>query len=255
LSRIGLTYEDRGRIDLAIEYQLKALEVHREIFGEGHPDSAFYVLNLGNAFIGQERYREAIAQYEQALTLFTLHVGERHPTIATALNNLGGTYYLVGENERALDFHERALAIQLEIFGPDHFDVLRSNRNLADIYARRGDLSRARELIDQSLRSAERMGDLGVSERGYALASLAEIEILAGRGAPGVAAIDEALVLLGHQIQPLEEAASRVIRGRALWLAGRRADARADARRALALYRELGRSEADDVAAWLAEHQ
>jgi tetratricopeptide (TPR) repeat protein/predicted Ser/Thr protein kinase len=254
LSRIGLTYEDRGRHDLAMEHQLEALEVHREIFGEGHPDSATYVLNLGNAYMGQERYREAIPQYERALSLFALHVGERHASAATALNNLGVAYDRVGDGERALRYHERARATQLAIFGPDHVEVLRSNRNLAEVYIRRGNLDRARELIGQSLGSVERIGEAGLAEHAYALAALAEIEIHAGRGPAAVTAIDAAFAILGRQIEPLEEAPGRAIRARALWLAGRRADARADARRALALYRELGRSEADDVAAWLAAH-
>jgi tetratricopeptide (TPR) repeat protein len=255
LSRIALVVLDQERFDSAIDYHQQTIEAHRAIFGEGHPGSARHVMNLGTVYYTMGRYHEAIPHYEKALALFRVNLGESHPDVAYLLNNLGASYEELGDARRSLGYYERALETMLAALGPHHLDVILARYNVAGIYRELGELPRARELIAEALRSAESVGEVAFRVRAYSLSGLAQIEIAARRPGPAMAAIDQALALLGARIHPREEAVGRRFRAQALWLAGRRAEARADARRSIALFRQLGRSEADAVAAWLAARE
>jgi tetratricopeptide (TPR) repeat protein len=66
------------------------------------------LLNLGIVHYQKSRFREALASWQQALTLFQ-EIGNRHGE-ASSLGNLGLAYQSLGQYQLAIDYHQQSLA-------------------------------------------------------------------------------------------------------------------------------------------------
>jgi hypothetical protein len=62
------------------------------VLGPGHPDTLASRNNLGHAYQEVGRVPEAIALFEQALTVGTRALGPGHPTTASSRANLASVY-------------------------------------------------------------------------------------------------------------------------------------------------------------------
>jgi tetratricopeptide (TPR) repeat protein len=102
LHLLGLIEDQRGCSDEAIQH------IRMAIAGNGR-DPAFHH-NLGNILRKRDRPAEAIACYEQALTLA--------PGLVDSLYNLGNTYQDIGQPEQAIAYFKRALD-----FRPDAIEL------------------------------------------------------------------------------------------------------------------------------------
>jgi tetratricopeptide (TPR) repeat protein len=102
LRNLGKSLLGRRRPQLALSHLSRALELKPD--AESHND-------LGNALALLERYREAIAQYEQALA--------KRAGYAAAHNNLGNALTTIGRHEEAVVHLRRALAL-----APDYPEAL-----------------------------------------------------------------------------------------------------------------------------------
>ncbi len=114
---LGAAYRDAGRVREAETEFRKAAALD--------PDRTGVLIDLGNLYASQERYKEAIALYEKAL--------RRRPS-AEALNNLGNIYHLQGKQEKALLYYLRARALGA---------VKGTDNNIGTIYFEQGKMQEA----------------------------------------------------------------------------------------------------------------
>jgi tetratricopeptide (TPR) repeat protein len=108
---LGVIYRILGRMERAIEYLEKALQIYKE---QGDALGVAMTLNnLGRVYAelgGRERAR---GDYEEALHIYREQgdsVGE-----GCSLNNLGWIYISLGKNEHAQKYFEQALSIFKEV--------------------------------------------------------------------------------------------------------------------------------------------
>ncbi|MFM8299162.1 MAG: tetratricopeptide repeat protein, partial [Microcystis aeruginosa] len=59
---------------------LQALDLHKQLLGDNHPDVAISLNNLAQLYKYQGRYLEAEPLYLQALAIAEQALGENHPT-------------------------------------------------------------------------------------------------------------------------------------------------------------------------------
>ena len=127
--RLGITFQEQGLIDEAIECFRKALALGPEI-----PEAHF---NLGNAYKDQARFDKAIASYKGALALA--------PDYPAAHTNLGSALLQQGMQQEARVCFRKALALEP--------DLAEAHYNLGIASYRSGDLPSAKSALTKYLAS------------------------------------------------------------------------------------------------------
>ena len=117
---LAKTYEALGDNELALEYQLKALEIFERTLPSNHPYIAASYNNAGVNFgaLGdhekeQEYLLKALAIWEQVLP-------SNHPHLAASYNNIGCYYDDWGDHEKALEYKRKALTIKRQELPANH---------------------------------------------------------------------------------------------------------------------------------------
>jgi len=148
---LGSTYVGLGDYGRALEYCQKALEIHIEMLGGNHPDTARSLNNVGAAYGELGDYGRQLEYYQKALAIYQEVLGERHPDTAMSLNNVGAAYGNLGDYGRQLEYFQKALAIRLEALGKSHPDTATSLNNLGGAYGNLGDHDRQLEYHRRAL--------------------------------------------------------------------------------------------------------
>ena len=144
---LGVNNNVFGNNRKALEYQEKALELRKELFGEKHPDMARSYSNVGYTYGALGEHRKALEYQEKALELRKKLFGEKHPDTATSYNNVGSTYGALGDHRKALEYQEKAFQIQRELLGNTHPDTILYCRNLIITYFDLANNFKAREKL------------------------------------------------------------------------------------------------------------
>ena len=173
----------------------QVLELRKGLLGEGHPDVASSLDNLGAVIYHQDRLDEALVLYEQALALRLAALGADHEDVGTSLNNLGGVFLDRGDLARAEDHFARALATWERTLGATHPTLAIPLGNLGDVALARGDAARALELCRRAYALEERASGDRSPELAYSLTCEGEALLAAGRVAEARDVLARALAL------------------------------------------------------------
>ena len=157
-----------GHYDVCDTLNLRALSLHRQIFGERHPLVADDLINLGAVQFERAKYAEAERYYRQALEINQAWYGKDHPEVASTLSMLGRALVFEQRYDEAVSLVEQALAIQERVYGPMHPKV-------ANVLNELGTVALQRERFDEAEMRFRRMAEIYKSAYGehhylYALA-------------------------------------------------------------------------------------
>jgi tetratricopeptide (TPR) repeat protein len=100
-----------GRVREAIEQCQQALALRGESLGEGHPEYAATLNNLGLMHQSVGDYARAEAMIRQATEIWKKVLGEQHPDYAAGLRNLATIYRSSGDGDRARSACRKVLEI------------------------------------------------------------------------------------------------------------------------------------------------
>ncbi|MEM8613078.1 MAG: CHAT domain-containing tetratricopeptide repeat protein [Cyanobacteria bacterium P01_H01_bin.105] len=168
LNGLAAAYLALGQNRAAVGWANQAVDTSAQI---NEPDLAamLQAQSLGNQGIAQRalgQYLDAIATYQQALTLMQTQgdqLGE-----SRVLGLLGNAYESLGDFEQAVEFHKRSLNLAKTL--NNQMQESTALNNLGATYATEGQYQEAIELYQESLALANRLND---SLRiGYALNNL-----------------------------------------------------------------------------------
>lgn len=140
-----------GKVDEALAALDRALQIRRDIVGEG-PGDAMILNNRGTVLWRLSRFEDACASYGEARELFVLLHGPVHSNVAMVDNNLGTCASWREDYAGALAIHRRSLAAKLEQLGPSHPDLGYSYANIARAQLEVATLDEAEESFSQALR-------------------------------------------------------------------------------------------------------
>lgn len=101
----------------------RALEMHRTLFGEGHPLVADNLIDLGAIQDEFGKYDEAERLYRQALDINRRWFGDNNFHTASNLTLLGRALVKQERFDEATDVLRQALTIQERVYGPVHPQV------------------------------------------------------------------------------------------------------------------------------------
>ena len=109
-----------GRHDICDALNLRALDLHRRLNGEGHPLVAEDLINLGASQQERGEYGKAEEYYRQALAITEAFHGPDHHATASKLTMLGRALIMLNRFDEAVGLLQRCLAIQERVNGPVH---------------------------------------------------------------------------------------------------------------------------------------
>jgi tetratricopeptide (TPR) repeat protein len=195
--------------------------------------------------------REALATIELAQSLMEKAQGREHHDYVTALMNEGVILVNAKRFEEAQGYYQRAAQLAAKVVGPNHPLVAMILANSAEALNSLHRYDQARSAGREALRVWRRSGSSKLYQ-GFALTTLGESSLGAGRPRDAAVEFEEALGLLRDDPTPIREAA-RFGLARALWeSAETRPRALGLARETEAAYQRLHISgEAANVASWL----
>jgi tetratricopeptide (TPR) repeat protein len=245
----------------------EAEQIYRAHIEPGDPSRAAAIAGLGQIAFRAERWEEAIALLEQALTL-----RNRSALVdAGAVDTLGRAYAMTGAREAAIALFERAVAEALEVEAP--VEQLRFSVLLANALIDASDFGRAEAVLASVIRLTEDANDpvasarvfwsqsrlhsmrhepalagryarraLEILERtendtyiGMAYHLLAHAEVAAGNGDEALRLLERGRALFGRDLSQRDDARFSVEEARALVSLGRHRDAARKGVRALEL--------------------
>lgn len=123
---IGLINTYLNNYDRALEYQLRALHLHKEIKNDITIAESYN--NIGNIYIKMNNFEKALEQFQHSLN--------HNPNSARTCNNLCHVYNYLGQYEKAMSFGKKALDLsQKENTHPDRDRThILAHINLGEIY-------------------------------------------------------------------------------------------------------------------------
>jgi DNA-binding SARP family transcriptional activator/tetratricopeptide (TPR) repeat protein len=240
LVNLGIGHGRNGRVDEAIESFRLALALARQAGDRVVERRA--INNLGVTYWHRGDYDESLDLLGQGLAL-AREIGDRSGE-ANALDNLGAGYEQLKRYDEALHHLESALALARDT--GNRAVEASALGNLGAVHEGLGRFPEAIEYHRQNLALTRELHARTMECQ--ALNGLAEAQCLSGAATEAIAHHEQALALARELVEPREEARAHRGLGHAVRAAGgSRGAVRAHWQRALEVYTELGRPEADEV--------
>ena len=150
----------------------KVLELQQNCLDPDHELIITTRSNLGSIFQRQGKLREALEQYQQALTLcHRVFKTENHPTRGTVEGNIGNIYDALGRVNDAIASFERSLAIQKRCLPTGHYSLVASHANLGHMYIESGNYAAALNHLESAL-TIEKQADHGSHKNPSSLSNI-----------------------------------------------------------------------------------
>jgi eukaryotic-like serine/threonine-protein kinase len=241
-NELGVMARDRGAIAEARAHHERALELKRELHGEGHPEVAISFNNLGTVLVDLGLYDEGLAHYERATEISEATLGPDHQEVALSVLNEAEVYWRREDFPQALARIERALAINEAAFGPEHPRVAQTLQNLGLVLHTMEREDEAAQHLRRAIAIFERVLGRDHLQVANALSNLADVQRELGEVELARANHERALAIDEQQLGPDNAELAPVLHGlgndsRAL---GRHREALAYFERALAVLERLG---------------
>ena len=127
--------------------------------GKDHLSVASCLSNLGELHKHLGKLALALSFHEQSLDIRLRLLGPEHPTVGVSLGQVADVLRLEGSLDAAVDACSQCLGIRIKSFGMEHEEVVDSLRLLAVLMVEKGDAPQARRLLQDALRSQEKIDD------------------------------------------------------------------------------------------------
>jgi serine/threonine protein kinase/tetratricopeptide (TPR) repeat protein len=151
LQSIATTERELGLLDSAESPQRKAVEIRRQLLGDGHPDTLTSIKDLGYLLWSHAKYAEAEGYTRQALDLRRRVLGEDHIDTLDSLDKYGILLRDEGKLQEAETHARDALERRRRVLGDDHPDTISSLANVATLYKIQGRLAEAEPFDREAL--------------------------------------------------------------------------------------------------------
>ncbi|WAS98261.1 tetratricopeptide repeat protein [Nannocystis punicea] len=140
-----------GQLDLAQAIFEELLALRRDIYGEGHPNNAFSLADLGNVATLRGDFDTAEKHHRAALAILRAALPPRHERLAFPLSALADIAAQRGDFGAALDAFDEARSIWEHHFGPQSTRVAAMLERLASVQLVRGELGLAEQHASRAL--------------------------------------------------------------------------------------------------------
>jgi tetratricopeptide (TPR) repeat protein len=240
-SNLGATLDQEGEHETGIALLREALPLYQKSLGPDDPAVSRTLNRLGTAYYNLKRYDQALDAYRRALEATRRTLGARHPTVAVRLGNMSLVLQDQGKLEESLGALLESKAIEEAALGPTHPRLAITHSNLASLLA---DMGRPAEALEHARRAVaiDEVNDPDPADAGASWSNVADDLFLLGRYAEAAEAARKArdLMVRGEETPAAWIAAVNTTLGRSLFAQGKKTEAIAPLRQALAGFRAGG---------------
>ncbi|MGE5341959.1 MAG: tetratricopeptide repeat protein [Candidatus Omnitrophota bacterium] len=155
-NNVSTIYWAMGQLDLALEFQLKSIEIKKAVLHPQHPDLALSYSNLSLIYRAMGQLSRALECQLKTNKILEAVVDPRHPHLAGSYHILSLIYKSMGQLDRALECQLKAIEIFKAVLAPQHPWLATSYGNISIIYQSMGQLDLALEF---------QMNAIGISEK------------------------------------------------------------------------------------------
>ncbi len=257
LQNLGTTHFVHGYYAEALELYEESHRLFSKSLGDGHPSTAVLAYNVATTLAFMERYDQALEFASKAQEVEHEVHGPRSRVAATSWALVGEIHLRAGRLSKAAEALDRAIEIATEA-APDERDRHANYRSqLGLVRLRAGQIPQAQSLLAQTLGIQRELSGEPSVEVAETSGRLAMVHLAAGRVAEARTMIDASVrqyETTDHD--PHQHAEAWFRRAQILEAQGEREPARAEAKRALAVYTERADqpSRTRAVETWLTEH-
>ena len=237
----GLALEPAGELKSAEALLRRAVQTLEAKLGAQAIPTLRARGNYANVLLMQGRMNEGAGKLEKLIPDMRAVLGNQHSNLASMLGSLATACKETGRTADALKLEREALDIVVANLGPDHSEVGLRRLSLAESLLNAGHPQQALQQATSAAGIFKASLDEDHPWRLIAATVVAGIQHNLGHSAPALATLDSAISLCPVSEMPARhQAGTWVTRARILAALSRAAEARADLRKARALYPELG---------------
>jgi tetratricopeptide (TPR) repeat protein len=147
----------QGKYALAQPLYEQALEIHRRLLTDDHPETATSFNNIGQNLDGLGKHAQAQPLLEMALEVRRRLLKDDHPETARGYSDLASNLYYQGKHALAQPLYEKALEINRRLLGEDHRQTAMGYGNLGTNLAAQGKYALAQPLYEKALAIKRRL--------------------------------------------------------------------------------------------------
>ncbi|KAL0636312.1 hypothetical protein Q9L58_004769 [Maublancomyces gigas] len=145
--------KERGLFSAATSYADKSFRLAETL---GLTDLTENQDLLGQLFMAQGKYVDALEWYGRALAGREKALGSDHPNTLDTVNNMASVFDSQGKYDDALEWYRRALAGREKALGGDHPSTLNTVNNMASVFDNQGKYDDALEWYGRALAGREK---------------------------------------------------------------------------------------------------
>ncbi|CAF3527003.1 unnamed protein product [Adineta steineri] len=142
-NRLGITYKDERRYDLALEHFEQALQLIDSSDPSQRKYAAFIHHNKGLLYARREQLDKALEFYEYAIEMLKKEISTPDTGIAQFLSSIGRIYFHQRKYQKALQYQQDALQMREECLPANHLVLAFSYADIGNIYRRQRDYGQA----------------------------------------------------------------------------------------------------------------
>lgn len=150
---LSALYEQLDDTDKSMQLDKTGLEIHRQVYGPGHPGEALFINGLAHKNRLLENWTEAMAFYEETIRILREKVGDDAWLLGMVYFNMGILNRQLGDYAQAEYFQQQALKISLQSHGNSHSEYPMIISELGRIAQLDGHLHKADSLLNLSLQA------------------------------------------------------------------------------------------------------
>jgi eukaryotic-like serine/threonine-protein kinase len=154
---IGETYRALGDNPAAETHLERAVELHRRVLGEEHPETLMSTYKLALVYMDQDRFAKAQPLLIKTLELRALVLGPDHPDTLASAHNLAVIYSRENFIAKAEQLYVKTLEDRRRVLGEWHRDTADSMGDLALMYLGRDQFAKAEPLLAKALEIRRRV--------------------------------------------------------------------------------------------------
>ncbi len=146
---IAIVYKRQKKLDLALEYNLKALNVYLLYHDENDPIVSKYYNNIGNVYYERGYNKKAKYYYEKSVKIITKTHGDKHVSLAPMYVNLSNMYFNTYNYNKCIDYSLKSIEIYKR-YGVNHSRLAPPYNTLGVAYNEIGNYEKALEFLEKS---------------------------------------------------------------------------------------------------------
>ncbi|EAR97240.2 tetratricopeptide repeat protein (macronuclear) [Tetrahymena thermophila SB210] len=157
LADVGKCYQNIGVNQKALEYQLKSLQMRKQIFKENHLEISVSLKDVGVCYQNLGLYKQALRYLLESLQMLKLKFKYNYPSISSALNDIGLCYQNLGDIQKAQQYQLKSLQKSKQILKENHPDSAIYLSNIGLYYQNIGFYQKALEYLQESLQMTKQI--------------------------------------------------------------------------------------------------